>query len=90
MNQTAMPSAIITAGLPFYTNQISFPFFLATIIVIASAIVTYYVALVWALLKPICGYVLINYIIQGAVNAIMLILRVAHLEAYGRERCSEE
>lgn len=65
-------------------------FFWATIIVIASAIVTYYVALAWALLKPICGYVLINYIIQGAVNAIMLILGVAHLEAYGRERCSEE
>ena len=65
-------------------------FFWATIVVIASAIFTYYVALAWALLKPICGYVLINYIIQGAVNAILLILGVAHLEAYGRERCSEE
>lgn len=75
----------------FNPESRSFPtFFWATIIVIASAIVTYYVALAWALLKPICGYVLINYIIQGAVNAIMLILGVAHLEAYGRERCSEE
>lgn len=65
-------------------------FFWATITVIGSAIATYYVALAWVLIEPIFGYVLINYIIQGAVNGIILVLGVAHLEAYGREHYSEE
>ena len=54
-------------------------FFWATIIVIVSAIVTYYVALAWALIAPICGIVLINYIIQAVANLMLLVLFAACL-----------
>ena len=59
--------------------------FLATIIVLVSACLTYYVSLAWALIDPIYGHLWINYTIQAIVNFIILVLFVAHLEAYGHK-----
>lgn len=59
--------------------------FWATIMVLGSACLTYYVSLAWAMIDPICGHVWINYTIQAVVNFIILVLFVSHLEASGHK-----
>ena len=58
-------------------------FFWATIIVIVAGFLTYYVALAWTLLEPICGQLWINYVLQFMVNTVALALIVGHIEGYG-------
>lgn len=58
-------------------------FFWATIMVIVSSCLTYYVALAWTLLEPICGQLWINYVLQFIVNTVALMLIVGHIEGYG-------
>lgn len=65
-------------------------FFGATIMVLISACLTYYISLAWALLEPICGQLWINYIIQAVVNIIILVLIVAHIEGYGHRDSKEQ
>lgn len=80
-----MLSGIIAMMLSIFSPKLrSFDiFFWSVIMVIVSAAVSYYISLAWALIDPICGHVWINYVIQMAVNFIILILLVGHLEAYG-------
>ncbi|MBQ9261053.1 MAG: hypothetical protein IJ185_02980, partial [Prevotella sp.] len=66
-------------------------FFWGTIMAIVAACMTYYIALAWALLDPICGRLWVNYILQFIVNIVLLVLIVGHIEGYGhREEVKEE
>ena len=58
-------------------------FFWATMMVIVAASMTYYIALAWALMEPICGRLWVNYIVQFVVNVVLLVLVVGHIEGYG-------
>ena len=51
--------------------------------VIVAGFLTYYVALAWTLLEPICGQLWINYVLQFMVNTVALALIVGHIEGYG-------
>ena len=66
-------------------------FFGATMMVVVSACLTYYISLAWALLEPIYDHLWINYVIQLAANIIVIVLIVAHFEGYGhRDRKVQE
>lgn len=64
--------------------------FWATLIVLLSACLTYYISLAWAMLEPICGHLWINYIIQAIVNIIIIVLIGAHIEGYGHKEKVED
>lgn len=65
-------------------------FFWATMMVVVSACMTYYISLAWALLEPVYGHLWINYIIQFVVNIVILVLLVGHIEGYGHKEKEEE
>ncbi len=62
----------------------------ATMVIVVSACITYYISLAWALLRPICGHLWINYIIQFVVNALILVLIVSRIEGYGHKTEKKE
>lgn len=64
--------------------------FWATMMVVVSSCMTYYISLAWALLDPVCGHLWINYSIQFVVNIIILVLLVGHLEGYGHKAEEKE
>lgn len=65
-------------------------FFWATIMVIVAACMTYYIALAWALLDPLCGRLWVNYILQFIVNIVILALVVGYIEGYGHREDVKE
>ena len=65
-------------------------FFWATMMIVVSACMTYYISLAWALLEPIYGQLWINYILQFVVNIVILSLIVGHIEGFGHREDKNE
>lgn len=65
-------------------------FFWATMMIVVSACMTYYISLAWALLEPIYGHLWINYILQFVVNIVILSLIVSHIEGFGHREDKNE
>ena len=57
-------------------------FFWATMMIVVSACMTYYISLAWALLEPIYGQLWVNYILQFVVNIVILSLIVGHIKGF--------
>lgn len=64
--------------------------FWATMMIVVSACMTYYISLAWAMLEPICGHLWINYIIQAVVNIIIIVLIGVHIEGFGHKEKEED
>lgn len=64
--------------------------FWATMMIVVSACMTYYISLAWALLEPIYGHLWINYILQFVVNIVILSLIVSHIEGFGHREDKNE
>lgn len=60
--------------------------FWATMMIVVSACMTYYISLAWALIEPLYGQLWINYIMQAFVNIIIIVLIGAHIEGYGHQK----
>lgn len=64
--------------------------FWATMMIVVSACMTYYISLAWALLEPIYGHLWINYILQFVVNIVILSLIISHIEGFGHREDKNE
>lgn len=64
--------------------------FWATMMIVVSACMTYYISLAWALIEPLYGQLWINYIMQAFVNIIIIVLIGAHIEGYGHQKKEED